>query len=353
MGQQDGIAPWMTGPASERIQPRILRYFPDLVAELGGDPPAMLDAFGLSCADCDREAGVTCGQWIGVLELAASTLHVDDFGMRLAERQGGTGIFGPLGQVMKNCRTFGESLRYAATHNAAHSLAARVWMGRTASGQSVFMGHELLGGALSGRSQAIEHAILAGHLCAVALTGGKVRARRVHFRHPANSASSVYRRYFQCDVHFCRNEDGIAFAARDMTAAIVEPDEVSLDDFINRVERLYGGCRPPFHAQVQGVMMQLLWTGGCTVDDVARVLKLHPRALHRRLKDEGCTFQAIKDEVRRDILVYYLQHTALPFGRIADKLGFSEQSAMSRFARAKLNASPRQLRRAQSDQGCR
>lgn len=342
---RDTVAQWMPESASEAIQAPILRHFPALVRDLGGDPAAILGAFDLATEACDKEGAVTCRQWVGVLEFAATVLQAEDIGMRLAERQGGVGCFGPLGRVMRNCRNFGDSLNYAATHNAAHSLAVRVWMGRTTSGQSVFMGHELLGEDLSNRMQAIEHALLAGHLAARATTGGRVGARRVHFRHQALAARSVYRRHFQCEVRFCCNEDGLAFAAADMQAPICGPDDVSLPDMIEEIERTYGDRHPPFHAQVRGVVMPLLWTGSCAVEDVARVLELHPRALHRRLQEEQCNFQSIKDEVRRDILVFYLKRTSLSFGRISEKLGFSEQSAMSRFARQQLNASPRELRR--------
>lgn len=326
------------------IQARILRYLPELIWGLGGDAEFILGSFDLDCESCDTEGAVTCRQWVGVLELAATTLRLADFGMRLAERQGGTALFGPLGNVMRNCRNFGESLAYAATHNSVHSLGTRVWMGRSASGQSVFMGHELLAEDISSRSQAIEHALLAGHLAARSMTAGQVGARRVHFRHGAISPPSVYRRYFQCDVRFCCNEDGVAFTTEDLSRPIFDPDEVLLNDLIKRIENEYGTRRPAFQALVRSIVMQLLWTGNSTVDDVARILNLHSRSLHRRLQSESCTFQTIKDEVRRDVLLYYLQYTTLPLYRISEKLGFSEQSVMSRFTKAQLSATPRQLR---------
>ncbi|WP_313440859.1 AraC family transcriptional regulator ligand-binding domain-containing protein [Novosphingobium sp.] len=340
-------------PGSEMMQARILRRFPQLVRDLGGEPADILAAHGLDCESCDREGAVTCSQWIGVLEQAAAELGVTDFGMRLAERQAGIDLFGPLGRVMRSSRTFGESLDHAVTHTAAHSLAVRLWAGRSASGQSVFIGHEVLAEGLSSRGQSIEHALLAGHLVAKALTGGRVGAQRVHFRHEAISDKAVYRRHFRCEVRFCCNEDGLAFAASDLAVPLVDPDAAtdaglnpdSLDDMIAFVETEYGRKRPTFQTQVRGVMMPLLWTGKSAVQDVARILELHPRSLHRRLREERSSFQAIKDEVRRDLLLYYLRCTDMPFAHIVEKLGFSEQSAMSRFVRSQFDTSPRELRR--------
>ena len=62
---------------------------------------------------------------IGLMELAAAELDCPDFGMRLGKRQTGASMFGPLGLVMKNSRTFGDALEYVSKHTYAHSLAAR------------------------------------------------------------------------------------------------------------------------------------------------------------------------------------------------------------------------------------
>jgi AraC-like DNA-binding protein len=48
--------------------------------------------------------------------------------------------------------------------------------------------------------------------------------------------------------------------------------------------------------------------------------------------------------VRRDIMLYYLQQTDLGLARISEKLGFAEQSVMSRRCNRWLSASPTQVR---------
>jgi AraC-like DNA-binding protein len=90
--------------------------------------------------------------------------------------------------------------------------------------------------------------------------------------------------------------------------------------------------------------MQFLWSGDCTNERVAAELNMHSRTLHRRLKSAGTSFQQIKDEVRRDILLYYVQQTDLEFARISERLGFTEQSAMTRSCRRWLSASPTKIR---------
>ncbi|MBU6266069.1 MAG: helix-turn-helix transcriptional regulator [Sphingomonadales bacterium] len=331
-------------PGYDLIHARILRHFPEVVTALGGNPGALLAAQGLTPEQCDHPNVVTCRQWIAVMDAAATALSAPDFGLRLAERQGGIGVYGQLGGAMRNARSFGDALRYVATHNAAHSLAARVWMGATASGGHVFMGHDLLVAGVPGRAQAIEQVLLGGQLGARFLTADKAGARRVHFRHRALSDPAVYRRHFGCDVRFCRNEDGIAFEAAALDCPIVDADEAAFRHIAAGIERRFGQERPPFHAVVRGVVMQRLGAGPCSNADVGAALGLHPRTLLRRLRDEGTTFQRIKDEVRLDLMAYYLRETDLDFSRISEKLGFTEQSVMSRFARTRTGHSPSELR---------
>lgn len=64
--------------------------------------------------------------------------------------------------------------------------------------------------------------------------------------------------------------------------------------------------------------------------DVARTLHLSPRTLHRRLEEEGSSFQAIKDALRRDLAISRLAKTQQPLSRIASDLGFADPSAFYR-----------------------
>jgi AraC-like DNA-binding protein len=104
--------------------------------------------------------------------------------------------------------------------------------------------------------------------------------------------------------------------------------------------------KPPLHAQVRGLVMQHVGTERCTNDGVAAELHLHPRTLHRKLRAEGTSFQKIKDEVRRDVMLYYLQQTRLDFTRLSERLGFAEQSVLTRSCNRWFGTSPTRLREA-------
>lgn len=67
-----------------------------------------------------------------------------------------------------------------------------------------------------------------------------------------------------------------------------------------------------------------------SLDDVARQLHLSPRSVHRRLDEEGSSFRAIKDALRRDMALARLAKTRDPIAAVAADLGYADTSAFYR-----------------------
>ena len=334
------------GEVFDLVHARILRFFPDLVRQMGGNPQPLMRQIGIRSAKklTDGGSGATYRQMIHLIELAATGLRCPDFGMRLATVQSGSAMFGPLGLAMKNSRTFGEALDYVSKHTYAHSLAARIWLKRSPARKIVFVGHDILVDGVPNKCQAMEQILLLGHLAALEITGRRARVRKVHFRHQPVSPLKTYRRYFGCAVRFGQSEDGVIFSEADFACPIVHPDSHLYQAVTSFIDASFTRYRPPLHAQARGVIMQLLGTEHCTNERIAAALNLHPRTLHRRLREEGTSFQQIKDEVRRDAMLYYIQQTELEFASISERLGFAEQAVMTRTCHRWFSASPTGLR---------
>ena len=78
--------------------------------------------------------------------------------------------------------------------------------------------------------------------------------------------------------------------------------------------------------------------------DLALALNLSPRTLHRQLKDEGATLQALKDEVRRDRAMDLLQRTQRPVKQVAEASGFQNEKSFIRAFRAWTGVTPGEWR---------
>jgi AraC-like DNA-binding protein len=84
------------------------------------------------------------------------------------------------------------------------------------------------------------------------------------------------------------------------------------------------------------------WSGFAAL---AADMRMPPSTLRHRLHDEGQTYAAIKDDIRRDLAVDLLLNTAKTIGEIAVQLGYSEPSAFFRAFRKWMAKSPEAFRR--------
>lgn len=77
----------------------------------------------------------------------------------------------------------------------------------------------------------------------------------------------------------------------------------------------------------------------------AAALRMTPRTLNRRLEDEGSSFRAIKDALRRDIALARITKSGQPVAAIAAELGFADPSAFFRAFVGWTGVSPSAYRR--------
>ena len=81
------------------------------------------------------------------------------------------------------------------------------------------------------------------------------------------------------------------------------------------------------------------------LEEAARELHLSPRTLHRRLQDEGASFRAVKDALRRDLALARLARPGGNVARVAAELGYSEPSAFFRAFQGWTGEAPSAWRR--------
>jgi AraC-like DNA-binding protein len=67
-----------------------------------------------------------------------------------------------------------------------------------------------------------------------------------------------------------------------------------------------------------------------SADALAARLNLSVRSLHRQLREEGSSLQAIKDSVRRDLATDLLLRTQRPIKQIAERVGFLNEKSFLR-----------------------
>ena len=172
--------------------------------------------------------------------------------------------------------------------------------------------------------------ILMGVLCW--LVGRRIPLRRVDFACSAPPNRLDYRQFFGAPVHFDEPASRLAFGADYLALPIIR-DEAALRAFLRGAPanillryrhdqgltaRLRNRLRAENPAQ---------WP---SFEDLARELRLSPATLRRRLRAEGQSFAAIRDDTRHALARHLLRETPAPIHQIALTLGYAEPSTFHR-----------------------
>src|SRR5688500_12231781 len=103
------------GALDGKVRVDALRMYVEVVRDFGGDPESLLWGVGIPPEALGQaDAVISYRAMIQLLEDSAVELACPDFGLRLASRQGGIAVLGPLAVAMKNSSTVGEAYRYCA-----------------------------------------------------------------------------------------------------------------------------------------------------------------------------------------------------------------------------------------------
>ncbi|MFN3571825.1 MAG: helix-turn-helix domain-containing protein, partial [Polaromonas sp.] len=80
-------------------------------------------------------------------------------------------------------------------------------------------------------------------------------------------------------------------------------------------------------------------------DGIAALLNISARTLHRQLKEEGASLQALKDEVRFERAKDLLNRSDKPVKQVATAAGFKNEKSFIRAFRAATGLSPGDFRK--------
>ncbi|WP_329196003.1 MULTISPECIES: AraC family transcriptional regulator [unclassified Streptomyces] len=176
------------------------------------------------------------------------------------------------------------------------------------------------------------------------LIGRRIPLLYAAFAYPAPPYAQEYELLFDCPVRFGADRTAAAFAAQWLTAPLVR-EEPALDAMLRRApfDLL---SRPEYGTtvaeQVRRTLTRRLRTSPRLPElgEVAARLAVSPATLRRRLRQEGTSFQQLKDHVRRDAAIAGLAESGEPIAELAARLGFSEDTAFHRAFRRWTGTTP-------------
>lgn len=148
------------------------------------------------------------------------------------------------------------------------------------------------------------------------------------------------------ELEFNAAEASLQFDARLLQAPLAR-DEAALNRMLQRALPLQVRPYQRERTLVQRVRQLLTASseGQQTAETLSRQLHLSQRSLHRQLKEEGASLQALKDEIRRERAIALLLRTSRPIKRIAQACGFLNDKSFIRAFRLWTGLSPSEFRK--------
>lgn len=316
--------------------------FSETVEAFGGDPEEILAAAHVDPATlADPERYLPLKSYIASQEIAAKRLNRPDFGLRFGQHQK-MSMLGALSIAVVNAPTARAGIEMCARYLYVHNPAFGLSLSPVPNTNREFIGILLnLRHPETGCEQNEERIVSAFHRSMSELGGPDYRALEIRFTHPRMSALSVYRDVFGVTPLFNQPVAGIGIS-RTILDAWRPGSSAQLRQVAEAYLQTLGPPRDDsFTQRVSAVTRSLLESGECSSAQAAQALGIHERTLQRRLKDESATFEAIKDEIKKERAEALLAQPSVTLSQIAAMLHYADSSAFSRSARRWFGESPR------------
>jgi AraC-like DNA-binding protein len=165
----------------------------------------------------------------------------------------------------------------------------------------------------------------------------------VHFRHKKPSYHAQYDEIFKCPVLFGQDRNVIAADIALIDAPLPQANQNMLDEVCERLDQAMKDLQAPkTYAERTAVSTEdLLKTGTPDLSKTAADLGVSVRSLRRHLSQEGTSYRQVLEDTRRRLCERYLLEQRLALSEIAEKLGYSEQSAFNRAFKNWFGSSPK------------
>jgi AraC-like DNA-binding protein len=322
-----------------------LRGLRAIIAELGGDAEAYANAANVPVSALDHDDVLISAEAGGrLLEIAATAMDCPDLGLRLAARQD-ISVAGPLALAMRSAPTLADALdcasRYLATHSSVSTLESRA---DPYGARGVVclqfnlrpeVAHSRLGTdiALAMLHRAIESLV------------GRYGLRSVELPYQPLAPLSAYEEFFRAPVHVNRPAPALRMPSTTGARPIATGDGGVHELTVAYLTERGPGDGSSIVARVSTVVRLSLGPTPPDIVGTAGRLAMHPRTLQRQLAAENSSFSAILDDARRREAGRLLLSTDLPISQVAESVGLSGPTALTRCSRRWWDATPSAVRK--------
>ena len=275
----------------------------------------------------------------------AAMQELDDEALGWFSRRLPWGSYGMLARASLSATSLGRALKRWCRH---HSLiASDITLSLSVSGETATLAiteHSDLG---SLREFCLVSVLRNIHGLACWLIDSRLPLQGAQFPFAAPPHHAVYGVLFPGPTRFDCAHAAIQFDARYL-ALPLRRDEAAMNQMLQRAlpltVRQYRRDRLLVARVRQALAAQPAQTR--SAEDLAALLNVSPRTLHRQLVEKGTSLQTLKDEVRQGRARELLLRTARPLKQVAEAVGFQNEKSFIRAFRTWTGQTPTEFRRA-------
>ncbi|MCG6903420.1 MAG: AraC family transcriptional regulator [Rhodobacter sp.] len=305
----------------------VLNGVQNVAAAVGKDPVAAMRMVGLDPAlFATADERIPFDKVNELFEYCALAWNVPDFGLRLAPYQK-IDVLGPISlvtKIEKDVRTAMGSMMHNLFIQSDMISAAMTEVGDVAE---IYVETEEVP---AGTRQYMQLALAVARNVVEDAGKSAVDLYEVTFRHDDPKLRPFAEKYFRCPVRFAAERNAIFFDRAFLDRKLDSSDAA----YHPIIERYLSTARQEvigkFSDAVRQEITRQMQLGNCTLDNVAKSVRVEPRSLQRRLNEENLSFRDLVDEWRKARAALLLRQTRLPLSEISLALGYSDQSIFSR-----------------------
>lgn len=314
---------------------------------LGHDPTAAL----LTAHITEQQLGEPDGRITAIqMERLSDQLmrELDDEALGWFSRRLPWGSYGMLARACITSPTLQVALQRWCRHHALLTGDIRLQVNLDQSGTASISLQTLSPGTwLQGELLEFCHVSMLRNLLGLAswLVDSKLTLMSAQFAFDTPPHAQAYGVLFPTPCTFGQPQTRIHFSASYLSLPI-RRDEAALRQMLQRALPLTVHTYRKDRLLIEQVRQAFKATPACmrNADALANALHLSTRTLHRQLKDQGTTLQALKNNVRVELATELLQRTQLPIKKIALAAGFDSDKGFLRAFRQLTGSTPETLR---------
>ncbi len=250
---------------------------------------------------------------------------------------------GLIGYVMSHSETLGDAYRQLARYSTVLSENMKFFI---ADGPTTFE----IRSVPSPRFDSLCHPVDARLATIVGfgreLTGRDIVPLEVRFPYSRPESTTEHERFFRCPLTFDSDAAAIVFRHQDTLDATLKPDRTLVGYLAHLADHTLEALDVPetFLDRARQAIWEDMTRGQPSLQRVAVLLRVSTRTLQRRLREEGTSFGALLEDIRKGLAVQLLRDRNLAVYEVAFLLGYTEPSTFHRAFRRWKDLSPQEYR---------